>query len=236
MNDDSLETPGVARAGRALCLSGGGFRAALFHLGAMLRLHATGRLQGVDVFSAVSGGSIAAAWLERCFVTTRNDPRETFGEWCARTDFQLAVVEPFRAVAARDLRTWPVAATLAFNWARPSVRVRMLEARLDAVFDALELRDLPAAPAFVFCATDLTFGANWEFSRRRCGDFQAGYLRRHGKIRLATAVAASACGPRSRPRRNSPASTGSRSGPNSGGKHAEAATAVARRILPWRRK
>ena len=26
------------------------------------------------------------------------------------------------------------------------------------------MRDLPASPRFVFCATDLTFGANWEFS------------------------------------------------------------------------
>ena len=184
-----------ARAGTALCLSGGGFRAAIFHLGAMLRLHAAGRLPRIDVFSAVSGGSIAAAWLAARFVATRREPREPFASWCARTDFHAVVVEPFRTVAARDLRTWPVLATLPVNWAWPSVRVDMLRSRLHAVFDGLELRDLPAAPHFVFCATDLAFGANWEFSRRRCGDFQAGYLRRHGKIALATAVAASACFP-----------------------------------------
>jgi NTE family protein len=195
MNALPHEIATTPRAGRALCLSGGGYRAALFHLGALLRLHATGRLHGVDVVSSVSGGSIAAAWLATRYATGRVDPRESFAAWCARTDFMASVVEPFRVVAARDLRTWPVLATLAFNWARPSTRVRMLEARLDAIYEGLELRDLPAAPLFVFCATDLTFGANWEFSRRRCGDFQAGYLRRHGKIALATAVAASACFP-----------------------------------------
>jgi NTE family protein len=194
----ALRDPGAAgsgRAGRALCLSGGGFRAAIFHLGAMQRLHDDGLLHGVDVFSAVSGGSIAAAWLAARFVATRREPREPFADWCARSDFQATVVEPFRAVAARDLRTGPVLATLAFNWAWPSLRVRLLRARLDAVLGGLELRDLPATPHFVFCATNLTFGVNWEFSRRRCGDFQAGYLRRHGKIPLATAVAASACFP-----------------------------------------
>jgi NTE family protein len=195
MSSLSLEAASRPRAGRALCLSGGGFRAAIFHLGALLRLHANGRLHDVDVVSSVSGGSIAAAWLAARHAAWRLAPREPFADWCARTDFLADVVEPFRAIAARDLRTWPVLATLPFNWARPSTRVRMLEARLDAIFDGLELRDLPASPLFVFCATDLTFGCNWEFSRRRCGDFQAGYLRRHGKIRLATAVAASACFP-----------------------------------------
>ena len=43
----------------ALCLSGGGYRAAIFHLGAMLRLHERGLLEDTDLFSAVSGGSNA---------------------------------------------------------------------------------------------------------------------------------------------------------------------------------
>ena len=51
------------RRGTALCLSGGGFRAAIFHLGAMLRLQQAGRLAQVQAISAVSGGSLAAAWL-----------------------------------------------------------------------------------------------------------------------------------------------------------------------------
>ena len=183
------------RAGRALCLSGGGFRAAIFHLGAMHRLHGSGRLHGVDAISAVSGGSIAAAWLATRFITGRNDPRERFADWCQRIDFLADVIAPFRAVAARDFRTVPVLSTLPWNWIWPSTRVRLLESNYAQVFDGLELRDLPAHPQFIFCATDLTFGVNWEFSRRRCGDFQAGYLRRHGKISLATAVAASSCFP-----------------------------------------
>ena len=47
----------------ALCLSGGGYRAMLFHLGALLRLNEFGYLPKINRFSSVSGGSIMAAWL-----------------------------------------------------------------------------------------------------------------------------------------------------------------------------
>ena len=49
--------------GLALCLSGGGFRALLFHLGALRRLNELGILPKVDTFSATSGGSILACLL-----------------------------------------------------------------------------------------------------------------------------------------------------------------------------
>jgi NTE family protein len=46
-----------------LALSGGGFRAAAFHLGVFRRLHALKLLDKVDLLSCVSGGSIAGAHL-----------------------------------------------------------------------------------------------------------------------------------------------------------------------------
>jgi len=46
-----------------LALSGGGFRAAAFHLGVFRKLHALGLLYDVDLISCVSGGSIAGAFL-----------------------------------------------------------------------------------------------------------------------------------------------------------------------------
>ena len=53
--------PERERTGTALCLSGGGFRATLFHLGALRRLNETGVLAKLDTVSSVSGGSIMAA-------------------------------------------------------------------------------------------------------------------------------------------------------------------------------
>jgi NTE family protein len=48
-----------------LCLSGGGYRAMLFHLGALWRLNQLGYLAKLDRVSSVSGGSITAAALAR---------------------------------------------------------------------------------------------------------------------------------------------------------------------------
>ena len=45
-----------------LALSGGGFRASIFHLGVIRRLEELGIMREVDVISAVSGGSIIAAY------------------------------------------------------------------------------------------------------------------------------------------------------------------------------
>src|SRR5450759_3779444 len=56
--DGNSVEPGIG-----LALSGGGFRAMLFHAGALLRLNEFGILSRVDRISSVSGGSIAAGYL-----------------------------------------------------------------------------------------------------------------------------------------------------------------------------
>ncbi|MGH8077037.1 MAG: patatin-like phospholipase family protein [Lysobacter sp.] len=183
------------RSGRALCLSGGGYRAALFHLGSLLRLHQTGHLADVTLFSSVSGGSILSAWLACCYLRTRQSADEPFPEWCRRIDFSAVVVEPFRAVVGKDIRTWPVLLTAAWNWLHPSTRVEMLQRAYARIYGDTALEDLPDRPVFVFCATDVTFGVNWIFSKRRIGDYLAGYLRTPGRVPLAQAVAASSSFP-----------------------------------------
>lgn len=49
--------------GPILSLSGSGFRAAMFHLGALTRLNELGLLCGAETVRAVAGGSIVAALL-----------------------------------------------------------------------------------------------------------------------------------------------------------------------------
>ena len=74
MNPASPAGPGLTTAedflggrkledGVGLCLSGGGFRAMLFHVGALTRLNEAGLLRTLDRVSSVSGGSIAAGAL-----------------------------------------------------------------------------------------------------------------------------------------------------------------------------
>ncbi len=61
--DPYVPSPREQRKGIALCLSGGGFRAELFHLGALRRLNELGVLSRLDTISCVSGGSIFAAFM-----------------------------------------------------------------------------------------------------------------------------------------------------------------------------
>lgn len=56
-----LESPRQSRIG--LALSGGGFRATLFHLGVVAAFRDLGRLTDLSVISCVSGGSIIGAHL-----------------------------------------------------------------------------------------------------------------------------------------------------------------------------
>jgi predicted acylesterase/phospholipase RssA len=51
------------KTGLALCLSGGGYRAMVFHAGVLWRLYELGILNKVKRISSVSGGSITAGIL-----------------------------------------------------------------------------------------------------------------------------------------------------------------------------
>src|SRR5688572_21072574 len=64
--------------GLAIALSGGGFRAMLFHAGALLRLNELGLLSRAARISSVSGGSIAAAFLASRWSELRSDNAGSF--------------------------------------------------------------------------------------------------------------------------------------------------------------
>ena len=179
-----------SRAGVALCLSGGGFRAALFHLGALRRLNELGILAQLATISAVSGGSIVAAHLAE-----RLRPWPAPGEAVPAAAWERRVAAPFRAFAARNHRTGPLARRLLpGTWPRLGAPVAALEGHYRRLIRG-SLADLPERPRFVFCATDLAHGVAWVFERRRVGSYRAGYLRPAPAWPLARAVAASSCFP-----------------------------------------
>jgi NTE family protein len=184
----------------ALCLSGGGYRAALFHLGAFWRLAELRLLRRVERVSSVSGGSIIAAWLaSRIMADRAGSDARSFADWCDALDPRSGLVEPFYAVAATDIRTLPALVNLLPNLIWHRFGAGDLERAYARLLTPAPLAELPRAPDFVFCATDLTFGVNFEFSRSRVGDYQAGYLVRGERdpaaIPIARAVAASSCFP-----------------------------------------
>src|SRR5271157_6019063 len=93
------------RRGKALCLSGGGYRAALFHLGALRRLNEVGLVSKLDTVSSVSGGSIASGLLAKVWPklsAALNRATGIFG------NFEEVYEEPLREFCRRNIRTAPL--------------------------------------------------------------------------------------------------------------------------------
>jgi NTE family protein len=170
-----LPLPEDERNGIALCLSGGGFRAALFHLGALRRLNEWGILQQVKTITAVSGGSMIAAHLVSTLHKWRPGPMPV-SEW----DEQVAA--PFRAFASRNLSAAPVA----IGWLlfATDAGLRLLARRCEEGLTRLKLRELPGTPRFMFCTVDLVTGNLYVLDRHHEGTWSVG-----------TAAAASSCFP-----------------------------------------
>jgi hypothetical protein len=84
----------AARGERVLWLSGGGYRAAIFHLGALMRLNELGLLEQVGTVGAVAGGSIMAALLATRIAWPLQG---AYRGWTER------VAEPMRAIARRGV-------------------------------------------------------------------------------------------------------------------------------------
>jgi NTE family protein len=184
---EALYLPHKGRAGTALCLSGGGYRATLFHLGALTRLNELGILARVDTITSVSGGSILVGFLaSRIEHWPKAGPIDRWDE---------LVVQPARRLTARNIRTlWFFRLALPWRGPASTLAVRSLERTYKRHISAMQLADMHAHPKYALCATDLAFGQNWISSRTNVGDYEAGW-RSPPRWPLARAIAASSCFP-----------------------------------------
>lgn len=166
-----------------LALSGGGFRATLFHLGAIRRLHELGILPKLTTISSVSGGSILNGFLAS---------RLADGLSKGISDFASEVAVPVRQFCSLDIRRWPALERLVPGLDNSLQLARQYEEHLTK---GKLLKDIPDTPNHVLCCTDLAYGVNWTFTRKDCGDYQAGYMPPANDWKVSTAVAASSCFP-----------------------------------------
>lgn len=180
----STEVPDPDRVG--LCLSGGGFRAALFHVGALRRLNETGRLAGLTDVASVSGGSIVAALLGQVWQDL------DFVEGTA-TRFHELVERPLLAFADNAI---DVRAVLTGLWPGRIAR-RVADAYDEHLFHGATLQSLPDkdnGPRFVILATNLSNGVLWRFTKEYMRDWRTPPII-NPTLRLADAVAASSAFP-----------------------------------------
>jgi NTE family protein len=166
-----------------LSLSGGGFRATLFHLGALRRLNEFGVLPKLTTISSVSGGSIFNG-----FLASRLSAPLTNGI----ADFQNSVSNPMRQFCSLDIRRWLGVEAVIPGTHNSSGLAKQYDQQLT---NGRLLKDIPSAPIHIFCSTDLAYGVNWMFKKQQCGDYQAGFQTTPAEWPVSTAVAASSCFP-----------------------------------------
>ena len=173
-----------------LALSGGGFRATVFHLGVLARLAEERRLEDVTFLSTVSGGSVCAALVYA----------NSGFEWPTSDHFRDEVVPRVRELlTTQDLQRGLVWRVLTSVLQSP---LSLLETRADD-FSALlkedwgitaSLSELPENPRWMINAACYETGRNWRFEGFRMGDYVLGYTY-DTDIPLGDAVAASAAVP-----------------------------------------
>jgi NTE family protein len=151
----------------SLALSGGGFRATVFHLGVLARLAQEDFIQEVILLSTVSGGSLCAGLiysLNGC-------------QWPDSRVF-LDQIEPQarHVMTTFDLPGSLIRRVFGTIWT-------ILETRADDLSSLLQdhwkitskLNDVPAKPRWMINATCYETGKNWRFERFRMGDYLFGY-------------------------------------------------------------
>ena len=161
----------------ALCLSGGGYRAMLFHLGSLWYLHDAGYLPKLDFVSSVSGGSITAGVLAL--------------RWGQVGRFQESIVTPIRKMASTTIDAGSVIGGMLLPG---TVSDRIVGNYKKLLFQEQTLQDFPDRPRFIINATNVGTGSLFRFSKAYIADWRIGIAYKPKKL-VAEAVAASSAFP-----------------------------------------
>ena len=180
---DAAEKP--AEAGIALCLSGGGYRAMMFHAGCLLRLNQLGLLGKLNRISSVSGGSITAGVLGMNW----NDLGIVAGS--ASPKFDDLVIKPLRKMAATTIDEGAILGGLFLSG---SISDHVTDHYSKILFGSRTLQDLPDEPRFVINATNVQTGSLLRMSKPYIADYRIGQILKP-TLPLARAVAASSAFP-----------------------------------------
>ncbi|MCY4366017.1 MAG: patatin-like phospholipase family protein [Chloroflexi bacterium] len=168
-----------------LALSGGGFRASLFHLGGLWRLNEIGKLVEIDAISGVSGGALVAGVLGTRWERLRFNN-------CQADNFRDEVAEPVFQLCSRNI---DVASSFAGLFADFFAGPTALEKRYeDLLVGKHTLQQLPSHPRFIFNACHLETESNWTFSREGVDTGEFGRVEQTD-IPLAKVLAASSALP-----------------------------------------
>lgn len=152
----------------ALSLSGGGYRATLFALGALKALNKMGLLNRIDTITSVSGGSIASGFLGMHWRNLK------FVDGVA-TNFNEVIIKPLDAFCSEDLDVGAALSGLfSFSDTIGDKVAKKYDSRL---FKGAHLKDIPdndQTPLFIFYGTNYHTGSSIRFSQRYISDWRIG--------------------------------------------------------------
>lgn len=168
-----------------LALSGGGIRAAVFHLGSLARLAESQRWPDLCFISTVSGGSLCTA-----LVFEKSGQR-----WPDANSFVADTLPKIKTLVT----TYDLESCYKWNLLNPywwfAGRARLIAKLIRKHWGVVsELSQMPDMPRWEICATSYETGKNWRFSKKKMGDYLSNYVV-SPVFPLAQAVAASAAVP-----------------------------------------
>jgi NTE family protein len=168
-----------------LCLSGGGFRAMIYHVGVLVRLNELGLLRQIQEIASVSGGSITAGKLAQAWNALQFDDRSF------ATNLVELVANPLLEFATKSVDVRAI--VLGFLPGRTAAD-GIANAYDRHLFHGASLQDVPDRPRFTFMATNLQTGSGWRFAKDYAADHRVGRIDRPDLL-LSCVVAASSAFP-----------------------------------------
>lgn len=185
-NDDEESGSAFEPSSIGLSFSGGGYRATLFHAGALVRLNELGLMRRARTIASVSGGSITTAVLAMNW-----DKLEFEGDVATPLTMRQHFLRPILKATAKDI---DVRVGLEGLLPFLSGGNRLAAAYDRNIFDGFRLKNIGEAPEFVFCATNLQTGGLFKFRKNKLSDWRTLEASTQN-VRLSEAVAASSAFP-----------------------------------------
>lgn len=160
----------------SLALSGGGFRATLFHLGVVRRLMELGLYKSIKTVSSASGGSILNGMIGL-----------HFDNICDIRDFENYIEIPIKNFVTKNIRNRIILKKLI-----PKTYPGFIQLLDKFLFNSKKLSEMSKEVKCIFNSTDINQGMRWRFNQDNFGGFSHGYCFETDTVPISHAVYSSA--------------------------------------------
>jgi len=170
----------------AIALSGGGFRASIYHLGVLKYLAEHNKLENISNISTVSGGSLVMGLIFKLSNNKFPTSQQFLTEVLPKMEKYFTNYKLLKSIF---FSLYPFDIHSLTNRANIFGEVLYKGWEID-----YNLQDLPDFPVWEINATTNETGKNWRFSKEKMGDWMLGYVEKPNFL-VSNAIAASCAFP-----------------------------------------